>query len=184
MSARRLLRRFQKSLIFCLKEVPKNITGNEEKKTGPGEPNLERPWRSAMQFNLKKNHVARAPRQATREAPEQKCHGGGHAIVTQPDVARTWRPPRRMKMPWRGAWCQPHGGGHPNSATRPATHLMRAWRTAMWPSLLPRGGPPLVGSSVALPATTITFQPHFSLLTIFSLSPSLFLSLSPPFVHV
>ena len=72
---------------------------------------------------------------------------------------------------WQDMWRHPHGDGHPNGAMRPAMQLMRAWRTAMRPSLLPRGGPLLGGFSVALPATSITSQPHFSLLTIFSLSP-------------
>ena len=90
-------------------------------------------------------------------SPTWRVHGGRHAVCNT----------------WRDMWRHPHAGGHPNGTTCPATPLMRAWRNAMRPSLLPRGGPPLVGIIVALPATSITSQPHFFLFTIFSLSPFL-----------
>ena len=63
-------------------------------------------------------------------------------------VPFTWQPPR---APPHNAYA--HGG-----ATLP-------------PSLLPRGGPRLGGLHMALVATTISSKPHFSFLTIFSLSP-------------
>ena len=54
---------------------------------------------------------------------------------------------------------------------RPTMHRMRAWQIAMHPSLLLRGSPRLGRLRVALSATTISSKPHFSLLTIFLLSP-------------
>ena len=84
-------------------------------------------------------------------------------------MAVAWRPPWQNFMAsrhdacvkWWGAGRHSHGGGHPNSATRPTTQLMQAWQTAMQPPLLPRGGPRLSGRSVALPATTISSQTSF-----------------------
>ena len=122
------------------------------------------------------------------------CHAPHHTFSRMAATTRTatwratwrtaWWPTMHVCVAWWGAWCHRHGDRHANDATRPTTQRMRVWRAAMPPSYLPRVGPRLGGLCMALAATTVSSKPRFSLLTIFSLSLSLFLSLSPLFVHV
>ena len=187
-----LLRRFQESFIFCLKKVPKTQRARKKKKNRPGRAEPRRSHGGApYKLISNKNHVARAPRRATCEAPWQFGHGGRHATAMRAPrptmggghygnfaamCATCWdaRGGRHAILPWRlprcmrcmarhvapTAWRRPSRRHHvPHHATnasivnRHAAAFAATWRSAT------------SGISVALPATTICSNPHFSLLT-------------------